>query len=158
MKLSKRDSEWCKSYANGCGLSDAEVAKAVLSYFDDIVYGVRKLPFADFRRIYTADAVASLAPVYNIPFIGRIGPIYSQYTKWRAEDAAELDRVQRKDVRAKHLAERIEEAAVLAMSGHKVSPSMLRNPVPAGEYHRVWLIDANGRRRAARQLFKKTNN
>lgn len=158
MKLSNRDSGWCRDYAKENGLIESEVCKAVTSYFDDIVLGVRKLPFANFRRIYTADAVASLAPVYNLPRIGRIGPIYSQYVQWRRECAQELDMVQRRAVRAKHLAERIEEATALALSGHNVNRDMLDDPIPSGLYHKVWLIDAQGRRTAAKQLFKKTKN
>ena len=138
---------WCRAYARANGLSETEVQKAVVSFFDDIVVSTRKLPFNNLKRIYTADALEDKAGVYNIPYIGRLGPMYSLYVKWRGEVAEEYDMVLREDVRDIHLAERIEELAELALSGHKVTRDMMKD--------KVWIIDKEGRRKAAKQLFKK---
>lgn len=146
---------WCRAYARANGISETEVQKAVVSFFDDIVVSTRKLPFDNIKRIYTADAVEDKACVYNIPHIGRLGPMYSQYIKWRADIADEYDMVLREDVRDVHLNGRIEELAALALSGHKVTRDMMKDPIPSGMYHKVWIIDKEGRRRAAKQLFKK---
>lgn len=154
-KLSRPDSSWCKAYANENGLSEVEVQKAIVSFFDDIVVCTRKLPFNNIKRIYTADAVADKACVYNIPYIGRLGPIYSKYISWRRDVSEEYDMVLREDVRDIHLKERIEELAELALSGHRVTRDMLKDPIPSGLYHKVWIIDKEGRRKAAKQLFKK---
>jgi hypothetical protein len=146
---------WCRAYARSKGLNEVEVQKAIVSFFDDIVVSTRKLPFDNIRRIYTADAVEDKACVYNIPYIGRLGPVYSQYLKWRGDIANDYELVLREDVRGIHLNERIEELAGLALSGHRVTRDMMKDPIPAGMYHKVWIIDKEGRRRAAKQLFKK---
>ena len=149
--------KWCRQHAREHGLDIGEVVKAVLCFFDDIVLTTRRLPFDNIRRIYTADAVADKACVYNIPYIGRLGPVYSQYLKWRSECAEEQEIVSRADVYAKHRAEKLDKAFDLVMSGKKIPEGYLRDPIPASLYHKVWIIDKDGRRRAAKQLFKKTN-
>ena len=155
MKLSRQDRSWCRQYAESNGLNSNEVVKAIVAYFDDMVIAVRSLPFNNVTRIYTADAVDKLAPVYNIPCLGRIGPIYSLYLKWRREEAKEQETELREVVKRRHLSERIEQAAAMALSGRRVSASFLDDPIPRGMYRKVWIIDANGKRRVARQVYKK---
>lgn len=155
MKLSKIDERWCRKYASENDLNICEVKKAIVSFFDDIVFSVRKLPFNNIRRIYSADALEEIADVYNIPYIGRIGPIYSKYVKWRKEESENYDMLLRKTAFRKHFNERVDEAVERAMAGERIGKGFLRDPVPSSLYHKVWLIDKNGKRKAARQLFKK---
>ena len=155
MKLSNQEVLWCRQYARAEGVSEVEVRKAVISYFDEIIKNVRRLPFNNARRIYTYEAVNVLAPVFNLPGIGRIGPVYSAYLKWRREEARELDMDRRTIVKKRFLDERIEEATQLAMAGCRVHKDYLRDPMPRGMYSKVWIIDKNGRRRAAKQVIKK---
>lgn len=158
MKLSKSDVSWCAEYAKAQGLDAVEVSKAVISFFDDMVYVTRKLPFNNIRRIYSAEAVSKLAPVFHLPSVGRLGPMYNQYKKWRKEQAGSYVMVSRKDAKRKHRQERIEEAARRALSGKRVSENFLYDSIPSDRYYKVWLIDAQGKRKAAWQLFKKENN
>ena len=155
MKLSVPDSKWCREYAKANGISPVEVAKCITAYFDDMRVEVSQLPLNNITRIYTVEAIDNMVPVYHIPFIGRIGPMYHLYLKWRREQAEEKETVLREKVKAAYLAQRIEEAAALALSGKYVSADFLDNPVPKNKYQRVWIIDEHGRRKAAKQLYKK---
>lgn len=155
MKLSNRDAKWCRQYAADSGLDEVEVTKCVQAFFDDIVSTVRKLPFNDISRIYTIAAFEEVAPDFYLPFIGRLGPSYSSYCKWRVECADEEERILRSTAYEKHRAQRVDEAVDMALSGQTIPKNFLRNPIPGGTYRKVWIIDKGGKRKAARQLFKK---
>ena len=93
--------------------------------------------------------------VENIPYIGRIGPVYSRYVKWRASESGELFMVRRSDARKRHFRPMVEKAAEDAINGRKVDVKALKERLPKGEYEKVWLVGPDGRRRAAGQLIKK---
>lgn len=159
MKLSRRDISACKRIAEEEGLELSEVRKAVLSFFDSIISDTRKLPFDNPQRIYSKDAFLQKSFVVNIPYIGRIGPVYSRYIKWRSEEAEELENVSRKDVRRIYSEPLIEAEAKKALSGQKVNVKLLKERIPRGKYNKVWMIGGDGRRKAARQVIvNKKNN
>ena len=159
MKLSRRDVSACKRIAEEEGLESSEVRKAVLSFFDSIISDTRKLPFDNPQRIYSKDAFLQKSFVVNIPYIGRIGPVYSRYIKWRSEEAEELENVSRKDVRRIYSEPLIEAEAKKALSGQKVNVKLLKERIPRGKYNKVWMICGDGKRKAARQVIvNKKNN
>lgn len=154
MKLSPADEAWCRSYADDSGISVVEIQKAIGSFFDDMLMKIRRLPFNDVRRIYSPAAVEERAPVFNIPFLGRIGPVYSSYLKWRKEEALKEEMELRETVKARYRDERVEEALKLAKEGHKITNVFLREGIPSGKYKKVWYIDKGGKRRVAKQVYK----
>lgn len=155
MKLSRTDRARCRCISDETALPQREVMKAVEAYFDSIVEKTRSLPFDTPKRIYSRAAFARCSFVVNIPYIGRIGPVYSRYLKWRSSESRDIDMVSRADVREDHFRPMIEEAARDALDGKAVDVRALRERIPRGKYEKVWLVDAEGRRRSARQLIKK---
>lgn len=153
MKLSRHDVRTCSKIAEESGLPVSEIKKAVTSYFDSIVSVTRKLPFDNRNRIYSKEAFVDNSFVVNIPYIGRIGPVYSLYIKWRKEVAKEFQRVPRKQVRQIYTRPLIEEEARKALSGQKVNTKILKERIPRGKFNKIWLIGKDGKRKAARQVI-----
>lgn len=158
MKLSRPNSDLCKKIAESEGVSLREVRKAVSSYFDSVVSIVRRLPYDSPRKIYSRGAFLSNSPVVNIPYIGRIGPVYSLYLKWRKSESRNYDKVPREHVRKINARPIIEEQAKLALAGEKVNLKLLKERIPRGKYGKVWLIDSDGKRKAAKQLIINPKN
>lgn len=154
MKLSRTDRQWANSYADANSVSRGEIQKAIVSFFDDMLVQIRKLPFDNARRIYTHDAIEERAPVFNIPSLGRIGPVYASYLKWRREEALNEDMELRETVKTRYRDERIEEAAKLAKEGKRITNEFFRNIIPSGAYKKVWFIDKGGKRKVAKQVYK----
>lgn len=153
MKLSRSDADVCNNIAEYEDVAVSEVRKAVSAYFDSIVSDARKLPFNNPQRIYTKPAFEQQSFVVNLPYLGRIGPVYSRYLKWRREEAKEFDHVERKKVRQIYAAPIIEEEAKKALAGQKASSTVLRERIPKGKYNKVWMMHEGGLRRAAKQLI-----
>lgn len=153
MKLSKRDIKECKRLAQEENLSYEEVKKAVLSYFDSIVSCARSLPYDNSRRIYTSSSFVENTLWINIPYLGRLGTFYSQYLKWRAQEAKAQDQIKRTDMRKEYTRPLVESAAKRALSGEQVDSSFLKERVPAGKYTTVWLVDKNNKKKAAKQVI-----
>lgn len=154
VKLSKQDILWCKRCAaDEEGLSLSEVKKAVIAYFDSIVSSARKLPFDKDNRIYSRKAFAEYPYCINLPYLGRLGPFYSLYLKWRAKEAKEQDTVPRSQAKKIHRKPLIEEAAKQALSGNKVDSGFLRQRLPSGKYKTVWLVDEDNKKKAAKQMI-----
>lgn len=157
MKLGRTDRKRCIAIAEASALPQREIEKAVESYFDSIVEKTKALPFDTPKRIYSRAAFARCSFVVNIPYIGRIGPVYSRYLKWRSSESNEVDMVMRKDAKSDHLKPLIEKATIDALSGMKVDAASLRSRIPKGRYSRVWYMNPDGTKRAARQVIKKEN-
>lgn len=153
MKLSRSDADICRNIAEEEDVMVSEIRKAVSSYFDSIVSETRKLPFNNPQRIYTKPAFEQQSFVANLPYLGRIGPVYSLYLKWRREEAKEFEQISRKKARQIHAAPIIEEEAKKALAGQKVNSTVLRERVPKGKYNKVWMMHEDGVRRASRQLI-----
>lgn len=156
MKLTKLDIRMCKELAATEGIPVGEVKKAVVSYFDSLVSSARQLPFDNAKRIYSLDAFKQYPLCINIPYLGRLGPVYSLYIKWRAKEAKSTEKVLRSLARKDHTKPLVEQAAKLALAGHKVDGHMLKGRLPAGKYSTVWVIDKEGKKKAARQMIVNT--
>lgn len=155
MKLGRKDRSRCRAISDECAIPEREVAKAVESYFDSIVEKTRRLPFDTPKRIYSREAFRKCSFVVNIPYIGRIGPVYSRYLKWRAAESEGMRMVRRDDVKSDHFRPLVEKAAKDALSGMKVDSSALVGRIPKGRYEKVWIVNPDGSRRSARQLISK---
>ena len=127
--------------------------KAVNSFFGSIAKYAASLPFNDERRIYGYDAFEEFVEVVNIPHVGRFGPVYSRYLKWRCNEAKALDQVPRSAYRKRISQDEIENMADEILSGR--TPSPLKKKKPTELYNRVWMIGTDGKRMARQVIPKK---
>lgn len=155
MNLSAGDRRTVRSIASETGLDAREAGKAVSSFFYVLLSEFRSLPFNSPGRIYTPAAFSSLSKVFNIPYIGRVGTMYSKYRKWRASVSAELDTINRSDIRQDSRRDMLDTAYHDAIHGRQVDASAMKGRNVKGRYTTVWLIDENGHRKVARQVIKK---
>ena len=153
MPLPKQDKKVCKEIAHQEGVSAIEVSKAIQSFFDSIVSAARKLPFDKETRIYSPAAFKQYPLCFNLPYLGRIGPLYSQYLRWRSSEAKGQESVARSQIKKVHTKPLIEEAAKQALAGNKVDPSFLKKRLPSGKYSTVWLVGENNKKKAAKQII-----
>ena len=130
----------------------SEVKRAVYSFFGIIVREARNLPFDDPTRIYTRERFEDFVKVRNIPSIGRIGPVYSRYLKWRGNEAKNQAQANRRVCRARIPQSEIEAIAVEALSGR--TPFPVVKPKLTESYKRIWMIGRVGKR-LARQAIQK---
>lgn len=141
----------CLSIAKELNIPVGEVKKAISSFFGDIVREARSLPFSNATRIYTREKFDELARVWNIPSIGRIGPAYSRYLKWRGNESKKIEQKQRSDYRSRLTQDDIEAIAGDVLSGK--TPSFEKRK--GNEmYNRVWLVGQDGKK-LARQVIPK---
>lgn len=153
MAITRTERRRLKSVAKDVGVSEAEVRKVVNSFFGSIVKYAISLPFNNVRRIYGYDAFEELVEVVNIPGIGRLGPVYSRYLKWRGNEAKMLNQVPRSTFRIRLSQDEIEHIADDILSGK--TPSEIKKRKPTELYNRVWLINKNGKRMARQVIPKK---
>lgn len=156
MKLRKIDTDVLCVIADAFGIPESEARRAVVSYFDSIVDAFKASHFDDLTRIYMRDAFDERSSVVNIPYIGRIGHVYSKYLKWRSDASASLDTVRRDRRRRVGLAETIEQLAERALAGEKIR-GIGRLKVPAGTYKNVWVVSKAGKRAATIVIKNKEN-
>lgn len=142
--------------ANEIGVPASEVRRAVYSFFGIIVREARNLPFDDSTRIYTREKFDDLVKVRNIPSIGRIGPVYSRYLKWRGNEAKSQTQVNRSDCRARVSQSEIETMAVEALSGKAPSPVVKKNV--SKNYKRIWMIGRVGKKLARQAIQEEKEN
>lgn len=142
--------------ADELGLDASDVKRAVVSFFDVFEMEARKLPFDNCRRIYSREKFSSYSKVRNIPSVGRLGPSYSRYLKWRANEAKEIDMEPRKKPRGRIPKEAIEKMASDILSGKTPEPvkKIKRN---TELYDRVWLVGQDGKK-LARQVIPKSKS
>ena len=145
-----------KSIALELGLPVTEVRRAVQSFFGDIVQEVRRYPFDDPKRIYSKDMFESIVGVWNIPFIGRLGPAYSKYLSWRKNEAKTIEQEARSNYKSRITQDDIENMAGEILSG--VAPSPVRKKKFNELYNRVWLVGRNGKTLARQVIPKKNEN
>ena len=135
------------------GISEGQVASVVESYFGSILSDARKLPFNNARKIYDKKAFESYAPVVNIPHIGRIGPVYSRYLTWRANEAKHIEQRPREHYRSGFTRGEIETIASEILAGRIPS---LKKKRGNEMYNRVWLVGQDGKK-LARQVIPKND-
>ena len=136
------------------GIDSTDVKRVVNSFFSVILEDVRKLPFDNHRKIYSKEKFDSYCTVRNIPSIGRIGPVYSRYLKWRANESAGYEMRPRSSYRSRMLQGEIEDIAAAILSGK--TPSLTKKKKGSELYDRIWLVGENGKK-SARQVIPKTN-
>lgn len=155
MPRSRREESDFRDVAVRLGVDPSDVRRVVTSFFGMILSDARSLPFDNHRRIYSADVFMSLARVRGIPRIGRIGPAYSRYIRWRANESVGYDMVPRGAFSGKLTRGEIEDIAAEALAGRRPElPGSRRN---SDLFDRVWLIGRDGRR-SARQVVRKDKN
>ena len=143
----------CKTIAQSCSISAKSARTIVSSFFGAIESEARALPFDNHRKIYTKAKFDEYVSVTNIPYIGRIGPSYSRYLKWRANVASEVEQKNKEQLSSRYSPEEIEEAARRILSGEAVE---IKRKKATELYKRVWLVGKSGKRQA-RQVIPKTN-
>lgn len=154
MGRSKSDIKEFRRIASELGLEVEDVASIVDSFFAIIAGEARSLPFNNHRKIFTKDKFSDYAVVRNIPYIGRLGPAYSRYLKWRGNEARDLSQVPRSSYRSRFSQDEVENIAAEILSGG--TPSPLKKKRNSELYERVWLVGQDGKK-SARQVIPKDN-
>ena len=134
------------------GIPVSEVARAVRSFFDVIISDAKRLPLDDKNRIYTRGKFKEYVKVTNIPYIGRLGPVYSRYLKWRENESKHLPQKPRDDYRSRMTQDDIETIAEAVLSGNPI-PEIKRRK-GSELFERVWMVGTEGKK-SARQVIEK---
>ena len=153
MRVNKTEEQDFLMIAEAFSLPVTEVRRAVHAFFGTILRDAASLPFADERRIYSHDLFGDYGKTWNIPGIGRIGPLYSRYLKWRANEAKASDQVNRRTYRERLTQSEIEAIADDIFSGR--TPSPIQKKKQSELYDRVWMVGRSGKRTARQAIPKK---
>lgn len=154
MPRNKLDEQEYRKIADELDISVDDVRNCVHSFFGVLLGDVRKLPFNDERKIFSKDKFSGYAVVRNIPYIGRLGPVYSRYLKWRANEAGGVPRALRSSYRSRYLQSDIENMAAEILSGK--TPSKISRKKYSDMYKRVWLVGQDGKKSARQVIPKET--
>ena len=133
------------------GLGESEVRRIVTSFFEVFGMDARSLPFDNPKKIFSRDVFDGKSTVRQIPYIGRLGPVYSNYLKWRANESGQFQMVPRSSYRSGITQNEIENMAVAALSGS--APSFEKKK-KSEMFDRVWLVGQDGKK-SARQVIPK---
>lgn len=133
-------------------VSEDEVKRILASFFSIVLNDARSLPFNNPKKIFSKDKFDEYAAVRHIPFIGRLGPVYSNYLKWRANESLVIEMAPRSSYRKRVTQDDIESTAEAILSGK--TPPPLRKRKGNEMYHRVWLVGQDGKK-SARQVIPK---
>ena len=152
--MGRDSSEWnaYRRIADDIGITEFDVSKVVRSFFDIIRLSASKLPFDNRRKIFSKDKFDEYGKVHHIPFIGRLGPVYSRYLAWRSNEAGNYDMEPRSSYRSRITDDDLESLYDAVMSGAEVH--MPERKSKKDLYHSVWLVGKNGKR-LARQVIPK---
>ena len=151
-RRSRTDEAEYRRIADDLGLDPVSVKQAVLSYFDVISREASSLPFDTEKKIYSPAKFNEYGTVWQIPGIGRLGPSYSRYLKWRVNEAKEIEMATRKPQQAKYSQEDIERYTADILAGKESERPVKKKPKEM--YDKVWLVGQDGRR-LARQVIPK---
>lgn len=152
MRRSRLELSDCQAVAEELGLAVNDVERMVDSFFGCILSQARGLPFNKGNKIYSKQMFDTLVSAYSIPHIGRIGPVYSRYLKWRANASKTIRQEARSKYRLRLTQSDIEKMAGEILSGNVPEP--LKKKKGNELYNRVWLVDTDGRK-LARQVIPK---
>ena len=133
-------------------VSEEEVKRILASFFSSVLSDARSLPFDNPRRIFSRDKFEEYVKVRHIPFLGRIGPVYGNYLKWRANESQQIEMAPRSSYRRRITQSDIESTAAAILSGE--TPPPLRKKRGKEMYERVWLVGRDGKK-SARQVIPK---
>ena len=156
MTRNRIDESRYRRIAEELNLPESEVKRAVHSFFGAIIRESRTLPFDNEQRIFRKDKFNEYVKVWNVPFMGRIGPVYSRYLKWRGNEAKNQAQVNRSDCRVRVSQSEIEAMAVEALSGRTPSP-VVKSKL-SESYKRIWMIGRVGKRLARQAIRKEEEN
>ena len=141
-----------RKIAEELNLEASDVKRAVSSFFSLIVSDARKLPFDNHKKIYSKEKFDEYVVVRNIPFIGRIGPSYSRYLKWRVNESKNYSMALRDSFKSRMSQGEIEDIAAAVLSGGvPLEPKRLKG---SDMFDRVWLVGKEGKK-SARQVIPK---
>ena len=150
---SRIEDEDCRRIAEELQLDYSEVKRAVQSFFGVIVSRARKLPFDNHRKIYTRDKFDEYAFVYNLPSLGRIGPSYTRYLRWRANESRQIEQTRRSSYRVRLSQDEIEHIAAEILSGR--TPQLVKQKKGNELFNRVWMVGKEGKKQARQVIPKK---
>lgn len=134
------------------GLDPSDVRRMVQSFFRVVRDSASVLPLNNARRIFKKEKFDSLIKVFNIPYIGRIGPVYSRYLAWRRNIAQEQFQESRSSFRSRRTQSDIENMAADVLAGR--TPVIPERKKKSELFYSVWVVDKNGKR-LAKQVIKK---
>lgn len=135
------------------GLPVSEVGKIVRSFFDCVSSDARKLRLDDHKRIYSKELFDERVKARQIPYIGRLGPVYSRYLAWRRNEAKTLGQKPRSLYRRGMTQDEIEDIAEAILSGN--APPEIKRKKGYEMYDRIWLVGKNGKRQASQVIPKQ---
>ena len=154
MYKNRLDEEEFRKIGLELGLDASDVRGAVYSFFDVIFRDAKSLPFNNVSKIYSKNKFTSFAKIRCIPFIGRIGPAYSRYLKWRVNESKIVEQKHRSDYKINLSQEEIEEIAAVALSGRIPVVEKKKN---YDLFQRVWMVGEEGKKLARQVIPKKKN-
>lgn len=155
MGRSKVDIDIVRRVSEEFGIPESEVRRCVNSFFGEITGYARTLPFNTPTRIYEAEKFNEYVRVWNIPYLGRLGPVYGRYLDWRSNEADLLKQERKSVYRDKMSRDEIETIAGAVLSGGAFS---LPKKTKKENYKRVWIVGKNGKRLARQVLPKHTED
>ncbi len=152
MGTSRREKERTRILSERYGLTESEVKKIASSFFACVFNDAARLPFDNPRRIYSREKFDGFAKVRQIPYIGRIGPAYSKYLKWRVNESKGIVMAPRSSFRRGVTQSDIEDTAAAILSGQ--APPRIKKRKGKEMFERVWLVGQDGKK-SARQVIPK---
>ena len=152
MGRNRKEYERYRELSSRHDVSEEEVKRILASFFEVVFADARSLPFDNPKRIFTKEKFDEYVKVRNIPFIGRIGPAYNNYLKWRANESQQIEMAPRSSYRTGVTQSDIESTAAAILSGE--APPPLKKKRGKEMYERVWLVGQDGKK-SARQVIPK---
>lgn len=149
------DDKIFRDIASKYGIEISESKRIVNSFFEILQLEARALPFDDDTRIYTREKFGELVSVYQIPFVGRLGPVYSKYLSWRKNDVDAIEQMGRNVFRKVTLKEKAEMLAKQILSGNTVSGCSFKEFNRIAKHKRVWMVGVNGKKLANQVISVK---
>ena len=153
MRRKRDDEALYRDIARELGVDVADVRRAVFSFFDAISLQAKAMPFDNIGRIYSMEKFLEWEKVTNIPSIGRIGPVYSRYLRWRANASQDYEQKARSAYRSRMSQDDIEHMAEAILSGN--TPPSIHKRKGSELYNRVWLVGKTGKKLARQVIPKK---
>lgn len=129
------------------------VRSVVYSFFDSISKKASSLPFSTATKIYDRKAFGRYCFACNIPYIGRVGPVYSRYLQWRSNEAKSIEHKPRCTVSNGITPVDIEKLAESLIAGTEL-PEVKRTTI-SKMYNRVWIVGDSGKRLARQVIIKE---
>ena len=151
--MNSRDDAVFSLISEAEGVDKTEVKRAVESYFGLFVSDAAKLPFDDPTKIFSKGRFGKLVKVRCIPHIGRLGPSYTRYLRWRANESKSEDMIPKPKHYSGYRSEDVEAYAESLLSGEIPEPP--KKTRRTGAYASVWLVGDDGRKQAGQVITKR---